>query len=92
MPDDVRSGRHNLLASLLCEGGNGAYDRIARLREERETSWTSWERFPKACAAAWNIAADRFRHSFDAWEFLGIPLSPDERTAVMGLTCALLRG
>jgi len=91
MPDDVRSGRHNLLVSLIAHGVEAGTDWLDRLRAEPEADWAAWERFPDAAAEAGRLAVERFGASFRALAELGLELSGPEQDALVGCMCGLLR-
>lgn len=89
MPLDLRTGRHNLVASLAIHRRQIDLPTLAAMRQGRQ-AWQSWERFAPACAAAWMLAMERFDRSFGALEELGLPFSPEERRALVLLICQLL--
>jgi hypothetical protein len=90
MPDDLRSGRHNLLVSILAHR-LGQAELVERLRAETDATWQPWDRFPGACGMAWSMAEEKFGRSMDSLESLGLPLAPADRDAVVKWMCHLLR-
>ena len=91
MPDDVRSGRHNLLVSILSQRRGGDSQWLEPLRATDQADWAAWERFPAAVVSAAEIAMGRFETSFDALARIGIELSAGQREAVVTCIFALLR-
>lgn len=89
LPEDLRDGRHNLLASLEVRRGRAPEALRRRVRGGRP-AWNSWERFPAACAEAWGLALERFAQAFEAWTALGLRLGVDERAGVVSLMARLL--
>ncbi|MDD4890280.1 MAG: class 1 isoprenoid biosynthesis enzyme [Phycisphaerae bacterium] len=90
LPDDLRAGRHNLLASILAHRLNCVAD-LGPLRRLLGVAWSADRRFPEACELAWELAADRFARSFDNLELLGLPLVIDDRRQIVNFMCHLLR-
>ena len=99
MPDDVRSGRHNLLVSIATQATQaaqatrrrGGEQWLAALRAEPSNGWTAWQRFGAATAVAQDMALDRFRESFDALSEIDIEFSPAQRTALVACVFGLLK-
>jgi hypothetical protein len=90
LPLDVRTGRHNLVLSILCRDVNGPEDFVRRLLRKSRTDWTAWERFPDAFGRAMVLAVDRFEVSFKALARLGIEFSATEGANIVELMCDLL--
>lgn len=90
LPDDVRSGRHNLLVSLITRDHEET-NWLDRLRAEPDADWAAWERFPDVAAEAGRLAVERFRASFQALAELGLELPGVEQGALVGCMCELLR-
>lgn len=92
MPSDVRSGRHNLLVSILSHRPGQAL-LVERLRTEPDRQWEAWDRFPEACTIAWAMGRQRFNDSLDKLELLGlpVPVTTVERESLMEWMCHLLQ-
>ena len=90
MPDDVISGRHNLLVSMQKQ--QGSHDRwLHALRTEHDNAWTAWDRYPQLAATAASRAMQRFDLAFHAMQQIGIDLSPSQRDIVVRCIFALLK-
>ncbi len=90
MPDDVQTGRHNLLVSIVARQ-RGGEQWLAALRAEPPNRWTAWQRFGAATAVAQDMALDRFSESFDALSEIDIEFSQAQRIALMACVFGLLK-
>lgn len=90
MPADVRTGRHNLLVSIVARQRRGEHW-LEALRAEGPSRWTAWQRFGDATAVAQGMAVDRFGQSFDALGEIGIAFSETQRATVMACVFGLLK-
>jgi len=88
MPEDFRSGRHNLLVSLLHQAGQSA--RLERLRDCADRRWEAWEHFEPTYQAAWALAAERFDASLEALARLGLALGASTRAGIVDYIRGLL--
>ncbi|MCE5280422.1 MAG: hypothetical protein ABFD92_19515 [Planctomycetaceae bacterium] len=88
LPADAAAGRHNLLVSLMAEGGRDARMRLGNLPREL---WTAWEQLPAVTRRARQIAEDYFASSFEALAQLGLALAPPQREALVATIYRLLR-
>jgi hypothetical protein len=88
---DVRTGRHNLLVSLLAADRGGGAGWLGRLRGEPPTDWGAWERFADATRSAVGIAMERFAASFQRLASIGLPLAQQQTDALVACMLDLLR-
>jgi len=91
MPDDVSTGRHNLIVSIVSQENHDDNQWLGQLRNTDNPDWASWERFPGAAGVAAEVAMERFGSSFDALASIGIVLSYVQRDAVVTCIFTLLR-
>ena len=91
MADDLYTGRHNLLVSIISQDRRDDNQWLEQLRNTDNRDWASWERFPAAVGSAGEMAMERFESSFDALARIGIALSEAQRDVVVTCIFALLR-